>query len=118
MQLEDSQARQFNIDNYNEYSLPEYNFKIKYHPDWEKTDGEDLRILLDEEGFSDLSCVVIFKPSIYYLHSSILNSLIIQVFDSSEKYSLRDYAAIQIRELKQKYPDSSIDKSNSLVISE
>ncbi len=33
LQLENFQLKQFNIKDYNEFSLPEYNFKIKYHPE-------------------------------------------------------------------------------------
>lgn len=115
-QLENTHSRQSNIDDYDEYSLPEYNFKIRYHPEWEKTDGEDLRYLLNEEEIDPQFFVAIFKPSIYHLHSSISNALIIHVFDAPVKVFLRDYATIQIRNLKQDHPDFSLEKSNSLVI--
>jgi hypothetical protein len=74
--------------------------------------------LLDDLGINDSTYVVIFKPSIYHLHTSILNSLIIHVFDFSATYSLRDYVSIQIRDLKQDYPDFLLDNSKPLVINE
>ncbi len=116
LQGEKSQPNQYNYNGFHEYSLPEYNFKIRCHPEWEKTDKEELKNLLDELGINDSTYVVIFKPSIYHLHSSISHSLIIHVFDFSATYSLRDCVAIQIRDLKQDYPDFLLDNSKSLVI--
>lgn len=42
---EQRESKSFDYDTFIDFTLPEYNIKIKHHPDWEKID-EDLKQLL------------------------------------------------------------------------
>lgn len=109
-------SKSFNYDTFIEYALPEYNFKIKYHPDWEKIDGEDLKQLLSEIDVQDSNKVLVFRPPICRLHSSLFNSLFLDVSDLIVEMSLGDYIARNIYHLKSKYLDFQISESGTIEI--